>query len=73
MEVDRELPPLQTGPEHHSMSTDHEGSSKETGPPTAPTVATLPPPVLSEAEAETARPDSWENLDEPVLSDQDQG
>ena len=68
MEVDRELPLLPPGPEHHSMSTDHEGSSKETVNQTA-TTATLPPPVLSEAEAETARPDSWENLDEPVLSE----
>ena len=51
------------------MSTDHEGSSKDTVNPTA-TTATLPPPELSEAEAETARPDSWENLDEPVLSDE---
>ena len=69
MEVERELPPLQTGPEHHSMSTDHEGSSRETANPTA-TTATLPPPEVSEAEAEAARPDSWENLDEPVLSDE---
>ena len=54
MEVDLELPPLHTGPEHHSMSTDQEDP---------PTVATLPVPDLSEDELAAARPDSWEQLE----------
>ena len=67
MEVDQEdLPPLLTGPEHHSMSTDQEGSSKEV---TQPTAAALTTPVPSEDEAATARPDSWEQLEEPELSE----
>ena len=67
MEVDQEdLPPLLTGPEHHSMSTDQEGSSREV---TQPTAAELLTPALSEDEAAAARPDSWEQLEDPVLSD----
>jgi len=54
MEVDLGLPPLPTGPEHHSMSTDQED---------VPTVATLPVPDLSEDELAAARPDSWEQLE----------
>ena len=54
MEVDLGLPPLPTGPEHHSMSTDQEE---------IPTVVTLPMPDLSEDELAAARPDSWEQLE----------
>ena len=55
MEVDLGLPPLPTGPERHSMSTDQED---------APTVATLPVPELSEDELAAARQtDSWEQLE----------
>ena len=67
MVVEQDLPPLHTGPELHSMSTDHE-ELKETANPTI-TAAALPPPELSDGEAEAARPDSWDNLDEPVLTD----
>ena len=55
MEVDLGLPPLPTGPEHHSMSTDQEDT---------PTVATLPVPNLSEDElSATRQADSWEQLE----------
>ena len=64
MELERELPPLPAGPEVHSMSTDHE-DVRETANQ-ASTVDKLPTPELSEAEAEQARPDSWETLDVPV-------
>ena len=68
MELEPELPPLRpAGPEVHSMSTDHE-DVRETRTQ-ASTVDRLPTPELSEAEAEQeGRPDSWENLDEPVPS-----
>ena len=59
MEVDRDLPPLPVGREHHSMSTDQEGSTLEVA---APTTDKLPTPELSEDE-KTVKPDCWEQLD----------